>query len=433
MGWKSLKYIFVPSAGPVNRIQLIAVLPAEAVLGYLDLKSESRKTGSDISSLPQVDEVAFSLFYEPKTSSDWYALVNLCQKLAARDSIIAAVVGREYVRIKIGTSVIRIRVSRTHAPREVHVNQGMYYVSYEGEYDPVAHTIARGSTDHGFMAGGAPLPPTYPMVAQFIQDHPTAVNGPLMRAALRGVSDAPRTEMKTATVAAFLAEGARNVRALPLNLMMLDLVEQGVNYSTGSGRERTFSMNRMFWRQFEYSEPSARVRQTAGGHMPQSGAGGADVKKVKMIQPPISRGPAPPPHWVHRTGFAPHPAQPKPALGLAPYQTPVFTPSTFAVAQASLSAMARPAVDKECGLICKWLSHKFNLLAEERMPAAVMGSVRFLPITNLSAISFAGLAVPPTETAQIAGLMRKMEIIKAALDDRISSLANLLIARQDLS
>lgn len=144
------------------------------------------------------------LFYQPSTPKDWYALVNLCQKLAAADRMRAAPVGREYVRIKIGNSVVRIRVSRTIAPTEVHVHQQMYYVSYEGEYTPGA-PIARGTVDHSFMGAGAPLPPTYTMVAQYLRDHPFGNDAAGFRRCLKGISDAPRTDLKTATVAGFLA------------------------------------------------------------------------------------------------------------------------------------------------------------------------------------------------------------------------------------
>ena len=296
----------------------------------------------------------------------------------------------------------------------------MYYVSYEGEYQP-GRLIARGNVDHGFMRGGAPLPPTYPMVAQFLQDHPFGNDATGMRRCLKGISDAPRTELKTAAVAGFLAEAARNARAMPINLMILDMVEQAVPYTTRGGRERNFEIDRMFWRRHEYGLIPAR--NVAGGHMPQSGAGGADVKKVKMMID----------HWEHRTGFTENSCQPVLGPQMKPLQKPVYEHSaTFAQARSTLTPLAQPALDKECGIVCSWLAHKFHLLAEEKAPNLAMGSVRFLEIRNLNAVNLSAMA-PTDEVAQVASLLRKLETIKEALTDRCDGLDDLLAARRDLS
>lgn len=201
--------------------------------------------------------------------------------------------------------------------------------------------------------------------------------------------------------------------------MLLDMVEQRVSYTTGGGRERTFEIDRMFWRRYEFSVPP--THNTAGGYMPQSGAGGADVKKVKMMID----------HWERRTGFAPHSAQPVLRPGMNALQKPVFAACTFDQARTALTAMARPAVDKECGVVCKWVAHKFHLLAEERPPNMGLASVRFMPVNNLGKVDFS--AAPPEEHGQVASIMRKIEIIKSALIDRCDGLDDLLAERQDLS
>jgi hypothetical protein len=417
--WKSLKHLVVSVPAPAMAPPMLALLiRAEAVLGYLDMKAEQMKNSCDLALLPEVAGSPWPFFYEPRTSRDWFALINLCQKLAARETLRAAAVGREYVRVKLGDSVVRIRVSRTMAPTEVHRDQRMYYVSYEGEYNPGigVHAV----TDHGFFRNRAPFAPSYLDVAQYLRDHPVGNDAGTTRAILSGNCAASKTELKTAAVAAFLAEGARNARAFPVNLMLLDLVQHGVQYTTRGGKERAFQIDRMFWRRFENSDPARNLRQTAGGHIPQSGAGGADVKAVKMRQ----TAPYGPGRWHRRTGFAP-PVPTYPA-----FQEPVFAPSGFASAKGALTAMAGRALDKECGAVCWWLANKFGLGAYENS-RDLPGGVLYIGVSNLETASLT--AAPPAAGASAARLLRHLATIKAALEDRVLSLEDLLAVRIPLT
>jgi hypothetical protein len=424
MGWKSLRFVVLPTSH-VNARYIHAVIPASAVIAYLDQKTEALKQASSMADVPYVEPLAPTVFhpriiYCPKTIRDWAALAGLCQALASRDTVIAAPIGREYVRIRIGNSIMRIRVSRTINPAEVHQKQQMYYVSYEGEYDSDARTI---NTDvpHDFTKNDAFFPPTYVDVANFLHGTPYPLAAEHMRGALQGQpQDSGNSELRTAVVAAFLAEGARNIRAIPINLMMLDLVQQAVPYTTSAGDPRFFEIDRMFWKRSER-------KGTAGGYIPQSGAKGADVKMLKSMAPPWTPGPIPQPEWNYRVGFQPHPASPD---LLPPLMVPQFAPQPFQQSRSALNALAQNALDKECGAVCMWLSHKFYLRAVEQYPDADCDT-RFPIIDNLNSLSQAALAADE-EVAQGRGIMRSLETIRGALDDRLLGVTNLLEHRVNL-
>ena len=424
MGWKSLRFVVLPTSHVETR-QVRAVIPASSIIAYLDQKAEALKKGSSIADVPCIDADAATetpTLYSPQTIGHWSALVGLCQTLATRDTLRAAAIGREYVRIKIDTSVIRIRVSRTMDPTEVHQKQQMYYVSYEGEYDQGTRTINPPQVPHAFTAKDAPFSPSYVDVANFLQGNPYPQAPQHMRAALEGDANSGGSELRTSTVAGFLAEGARNVRALPINLMLLDMVQEAVPYTTGGGAARVFTLDRMFWKRSER-------RGTAGGYMPQSGAGGADVKKLKMIAPPWEPGPMPSPQWNYREGFQEHPAS---AALLPPLMIPRFAPRTFDQSRLALTPLAQNGLDKECGTVCMWLAYKFNLQAVEQFPDPVP-DVRFPIVDDLNSLSLG----PPQpaeerEVPQIRGVMRSLETIRGALDDRLLGLSNMLNHRIQL-
>jgi hypothetical protein len=414
-GWKAVKYIVIP--GPLS---LGLVVPAEVILAYVDMVAERIKNACELGNLPGFPRGnPRPLFYQPKTHQDWYGLINLCQKLAARDSIVQAPVGREYVRVILGSSVIRIRVSRTMSLTEVHRDQRMYYVSYEGEYDADTGAIAP-APDHGFVKEGAPFPPSYLDVSNYLRITFGDNNAAELRRALMGTTASKKTELKTAAVAAFLAEGARNARAFAINLMLLDLVEQGAHYDTRNGKFRQFSVDRMFWRRFENNPPKpAKLLQTAGGHIPQSGAGGADVKALKVHE--VGGVTMPRYVWHHRTGFAP------PVESYPRYQAPVFTRSVggHTAGRATLSALARPAAERELAVVCMWLAHKCYLYTYEDEDSFAHFNV--LRVADLNHVAF------PTMTGifrqAVGRMLRKAEMLKEALDARMMGLENVLVSR----
>lgn len=103
--------------------------------------------------------------------------------------------------------------------------------------------------------------------------------------------------MAALTAAMFLAEPKRNARAFPVNLMLLDMLQQGVVYGS---KERKLSWDNVLWRdgfgttaadvekQYELGGGAQTLKpHERGGKLPMSHTGASDQSKVVLPSPPV--------------------------------------------------------------------------------------------------------------------------------------------------
>jgi hypothetical protein len=103
--------------------------------------------------------------------------------------------------------------------------------------------------------------------------------------------------MAALTAAMFLAEPKRNPRAFPVNLMLLDMLQQGIVYGR---KERKLTWDNVLWRdgfgttaaetEKDYGlEGGAQTLKPheRGGKLPMSHTGASDQSKVVLPSPPV--------------------------------------------------------------------------------------------------------------------------------------------------
>jgi len=179
-----------------------------------------------------------------------------------------------------------------------------------------------------------------------------------MRGALQGQpQDSGNSELRTAVVAAFLAEG--------LAIFAHSYQPHDVR-SSPAGRPYTTSAGTALFSRLIACSGSVPNGKHGRRVYSSSGAKGADVKNAKKHGPSLDTGADTPTEWNYRWLPA---ASCFPRFAATTYGSSV-RPQPFQQSRSALNALAQNALDKECGAVCMWLSHKFYLRAVEQYPDA---------------------------------------------------------------
>lgn len=135
------------------------------------------------------------------------------------------------------------------------------------------------------------------------------------------------------TAAMFLAEPRRNHRSFPLNLMLLDFVENNVRY--GSAGDKAFSWNTILWRTGFGDDRAAKSKTY---QFKPGGPGGAAQNSTLVVHQRGGKLPMSHTEAVKQSELA-LPAHP-------PANTAVYLPNA--------------EMDKECTIVVRWLANILN-------------------------------------------------------------------------